>query len=96
MNLNTAKKYLRVDYDDEDEIIALEIEAAKEYVKNAVGLYDESNPLTELLVLTLVTDMYEKRSYTVATSEKCTRTVQSMVLQLQLQYGDDLNAEQYK
>lgn len=94
MDLNTVKKFLRVDYDDEDEIIKLEIEAAKEYIKNAVGIYVSSNPLMNLLLLTLVTDMFEKRSYTVGTNEKCTRTVAGMVLQLQLQYGDDEDAEQ--
>ena len=94
MDLSTVKHFLRVDFDDDDELISLEVEAGKEYIKNAVGVYNDTNPLMELLLLSIVTDLYEKRSYTISTDEKNTKTTRSMILQLQLQYGDDELAEQ--
>lgn len=84
------KKHLRVDFDDDDDLIALEKSAAEEYVKNAVGIYDDTNPLARLLVLFLVGEMYKNRQYSISVNDKNSYTVRSIVSQLQQdEYGGD-------
>ena len=84
------KKHLRVDFDDDDDLIALEKSAAEEYVKNAVGRYDDTNPLARLLVLFLVGEMYKNRQYSISVNDKNSYTVRSIVSQLQQdEYGGD-------
>lgn len=83
MELALVKKHLRVDFDDDDDLIALEKAAAEEYAKNAVGHYDDSDPLARLLVLFLVGEMYKNRQYSISVNDKNSYTVRSIVTQLQ-------------
>lgn len=85
MDIQSVKKFLHVDYDDDDELIELMISAAKDYIINAVGKYDDNKPLMRLLLLNLVTGMYDTRTYTISQTEKQQYTTNSIVLQLQLQ-----------
>ena len=84
MELEYVKSYLRVDFDDDDEYINLLITAAKDYIINAVGYWDENKALMKLLALTLISQMYEKRQYSIDTQEAPTYAIKSIVLQLQL------------
>ena len=83
MDLSVVKKHLRVDFDDEDDLITLEKQAAEEYVANAVGQYDDTNPLARLLVLFLVGEMYKNRQYSISVNDKNSYTVRSIISQLQ-------------
>lgn len=90
MTLDLIKQYLRVDYDDEDEVIALMQSAAEGYIINAVGKYDDTDPLARLLLLFLVGEMYKNRTYTVSVNEKNSYTVRSIIVQLQAdEWGDE-------
>lgn len=90
MELALVKKHLRVDFDDDDDLIALEKSAAEQYVANAVGSYDDTNALARLLVLFLVGEMYKNRQYSVSVNDKNSYTVRSIVTQLQQdEYGGD-------
>lgn len=89
MGLDYVKKFLRVDFDDDDTIITLEVEASKEYIKNAVGKYSEENPLMRLLLLAIVADMYENRSTTIAGNSKNNYIIRSIVNQLQCSEWSD-------
>ena len=91
MELATVKTHLRVDFDDDDTLIALEKSAAEKYVENAVGSYDDTNPLARLLVLFLVGEMYKNRQYSISVNDKTAYTVRSIIVQLQQdEYeGDD-------
>lgn len=91
MELATVKTHLRVDFNDDDALIALEQSAAEKYVENAVGNYDDTNPLARLLVLFLVGEMYKNRQYSISVNDKTAYTVRSIVVQLQQdEYeGDD-------
>lgn len=88
VSLELAKQQLRVDYDDEDELISAEIAAAEEYARNAVGDYNESDPLVRLLILAIVTELYQNRAVTI-TSGKVSDVVHSITTQLALKYGDE-------
>lgn len=90
MELSMVKKHLRVDFDDDDDLITLEKSAAEQYVANAVGSYDDTNALARLLVLFLVGEMYKNRQYSVSVNDKSSYTVRSIVTQLQQdEYGGD-------
>ena len=86
MDINTVKKYLRIDFDDDDEIINIVMSAAEEYIKGAVGRFDVSSGRMQLLYLNLISAMYEQRMFTVDTAnEKVSAIISSMILQLQLE-----------
>ena len=92
LNLSMIKKHIRVDFDDDDDLITLEKGAAEEYVANAVGKYDDTSNLARLLVLFLVGEMYKNRQYSISVNEKNSYTVRSIVTQLQqdeYEAGDD-------
>lgn len=86
MDMTVVKKYLRIDFDDDDEIIQLIMDAAKDYIKGAVGSFDITNPKVKLLYLRLVATMYENKLFTVDTSnDKVSWITSSIILQLQLE-----------
>ena len=86
MTLEEVKNFLKVDFDDDDSLITLQIEAAEEYITDAVGQYTESSARRKLLLLNIVSALYENRVYTIMqASEKVQYSLRSMVLQLQLE-----------
>lgn len=88
MELSYVKTFLKVDFDDDDEYISLLIDVAKEYVVDAIGKCDESIARVKLLMLVIITEMYENRSFTVDTAnQKAQYTIRSIINQLQ--HGDD-------
>lgn len=88
MELALVKKWLKVDFDDDDDLITLEKQAAEQYVVNAVGKYDDTDPLMRLLVLFLVGESYKNRTYSISVNDKNAYTVRSIVSQLQQdEYG---------
>lgn len=93
MDINAVKEYLRIDHDADDKIIGIMIEAAKEYIRSAVGRCDEANPKTKLLFYTLMQDFYENRVLTVKESDKqrLAHATNSIVLQLQAQLLQEEN-----
>lgn len=90
MELALVKKQLRVDYDDDDDLIQLEQAAAEEYITNSVGRYDDGKPLMQLLALFLVGEMYKNRQYSISVNDKNAYVVRSIITQLQQdEYGGD-------
>jgi len=85
LEITEVKKFLRVDFDEDDQYISLLMDAAKEYIIHAVGFYDETKALIKLIALTFISSLYEKRSYTVEEAgEKVSYILKSAILQLQL------------
>lgn len=87
MELESVKDYLRVDFQDDDEIIKVMMEAAKGYIESAVGKYDDSNPRANMLYLAVIQDLYDNRMLTITEQQK-KRTAymfSSIILQLQLE-----------
>ena len=88
MELSYVKTFLKVDFDDDNEYISLLIDVAREYVIDAIGRCDESIARVKLLMLVIITEMYENRSFTVDTAnQKAQYTIRSIINQLQ--NGDD-------
>lgn len=87
MTLEKVKEYLRVDGDDEDDLIKVMMEAAKEYIISAVGEYNEDDRTANVLFAAMVQNMYDNRELMQSDQQMKKRieyTFQSMILQLQL------------
>ncbi|QSB48769.1 head-tail connector protein [Parageobacillus toebii] len=87
ISLDEAKEWLRVDHNDEDNMIQMLIKAAEKYLKNATGnTFDSSNELAQLFCLVLVADWYENREMIGKVSDKIRHTVDSILAQLSYCY----------
>lgn len=85
MNYDEVKNYLRIDEDEDENLIKIMMSATEQYIKNAVGFYDENNAKMKMLYALVMQDFYENRILTVKESDKqrLTHVVSSIVLQLQ-------------
>lgn len=86
VTIDEAKKWLKVDFEEDDEDIQDLINAAEIYLFNATGIkFDNTNPLAKLYCRVLVTEWYENRSLMeeYRTSGKVRFILQSILLQLQ-------------
>jgi len=82
-----AKTYLRVDYTEDDTLIAMEIEAAEEYIKNATDkTFDSTNKLARLFCLMLVQNMYDQRAFSVSANEETSLLAKGFIFQLKYCY----------
>lgn len=74
MTLEEIKKYLRVDYEDDDDILSELLVVSEEYINSCVGTGYKSDEkaikLFNLLQKKLIYDMYEKRGTEIANSTK--------------------------
>lgn len=85
MELSEIKLFLKVDFPDDDLYIILLKDVAIEYVVDALGAFNEKRAKQKYLALTLIQDMYEKRSYVVdGKDEKLKYTINSIIMQEQL------------
>ena len=87
MTIETVKDYLRVDGDDDDGLISLMMETAKEYIVSAVGEYDEEDKTANLLFCAIVHNMYDNRELMQSDIQQRKRIEYmfgSIILQLQL------------
>lgn len=84
MELNYIKGFLKVDFDEDDEYITLLSGVAEKYIEAATGKCDYNDPRVKLLALVIITELYEKRSYSVEKAgEKAQYTIRSIISQLQ-------------
>ena len=89
LTLESVKNYLRVDFDDDDTLIEMMMDTAKEYIKDAVGAFDETKPRHNMILLAVVAHLYENRLLQGQSSGKITRIINSMLLQERLDYGEE-------
>lgn len=90
LELEETKKYLKVDFDDEDILIESLISASELYIKNATGKdFGHNNPLAVLYCKVLVYEWYKDKSLMAESkvSEKVKFTLQSILVQLQYMEG---------
>ena len=89
MTLAEIKNYLRVDGDEEDDLIELMMSAAEEFIVAAVGRFDETKKRACILYQVVVQDMYDNRRMVTDGSSKYTvgqqyrNLITSLVRQLQ-------------
>ena len=90
MELEDIKSYLRIDGDEEDSLLRTMIDAGKEFIRSAVGEYDDTDSTAQVLLAAVVQNMYDNRELMQSEQQVKKRieyTFQSMVLQLRMKYG---------
>lgn len=92
MTLEEIKSYLRIDYEDDDEILVNLIEVSEEYIDSCVGTAYKSNEkaikLANLLQKKLITDMFENRGTEISNSSK-RDTIVSTILEKLSNYSEE-------
>lgn len=61
MDLQQVKQFLRVDFDDDDDLINFFIEISKKYVTDGFSNYDENNATHKLFLIKAVKALYDNR-----------------------------------
>lgn len=62
LTLDDVKKYLRVDFDDDDALISGLMAATDDYLTASVGAgYDKESERAKILSLILISDLYDNR-----------------------------------
>lgn len=93
LTLQEVKSFLRVDFEEDDAYINMLINISETYLDIQVGVnYKNDTKLTELakiLKLKYISDMYENRGTTIATSTKTDSFINSILIQLSL-VGDTI------
>lgn len=87
VSMETLKKYLRVDYSDDDDVIQLMLDAVLDEMEELIPNFDRSNPTNRqhLLIYSYVKELYDSDRGNITTSqEKLRFTVQSMMLKEKL------------
>ena len=88
LTLEEAKKYLRVDGNEEDDLIASFVTAAEIYIKNSTSKNVElKSELAKLAARILISHWYENRE-AVGKAEQLAFSLQSILVQLQYCVGD--------
>lgn len=90
LNLGEAKKYLRVDYEDEDEDIQSLLDAAEKYLINAGCTLNVDDEEAKLAIKMLVVHWYENRE-PIGTASKLAYGLQSLIAQLKYCYDNTIN-----
>lgn len=85
--LDEVKDYLRVDDDSDDAQITSMMEFAKNFVIEAVGVFDEENPTAVMLAKAVTQDVYDHRELMQSDQQQkksMEYLYKSMILQLQV------------
>lgn len=80
VDLTKAKKYLRIDYDEDDEFIRSLIAAAKIYMENACGEFT-STDLTDLAILILVEHWNDNRTMIGKVNDELKHNIDAIIFQ---------------
>ena len=84
MDIETVKNYLRVDYDDDDELILLMLDAVLDEMSELIKDFDRDAPTNrqKLLILAYVKELYDSRGKITASNgqEKMRYVVQSLMM----------------
>lgn len=89
LTLNDVKNHLRIDleYKSEDDYLNLLVDTAREYIIEAVGECDEEKARVKIVMLSIITNLYDTRDITNKDEEKNRRVINSIIMQLQI--GDN-------
>lgn len=86
--LYIVRKFARIDETEEDDVVSIMIGAAKEMIADAVGSYDTKSSRHKLLMLSIVSTLYDNRSYASGEAQqKAQYVLKTMLHQLQIEEG---------
>lgn len=86
LTLTEVKNYLRVDFSDDDALIASLMSVADEYLKSSVGAtYDNTSERAKILLLLVISDLYDNRGLSDKASGNVRKLVDDFSLQMRLE-----------
>lgn len=86
LTVTDVKKFLRVDFSDDDALITALMGAADEYLKGSVGeLYDNTSERAKTLSLIVIADLYDNRGISDKASGNVRKLIDDFALQLRLE-----------
>lgn len=82
MRLETVKQYMRVDYDDDDEIITLLIETVLDELAELIPDFKRESPTNrqKVLIMTSVKELYDNREKRTDKPELLRTAISSMLI----------------
>lgn len=82
MDIKELKEYLRVDFDDDDAVIQLMLDAVLDEMDEVIPTFDRDAPTNrqKLLIFAYVKEVYDGRGNMTASQEKLRYAVHSMML----------------
>lgn len=82
MDIEQVKAYIRVDYEDDDALIQLLMDAVTDEMKELIPKFDPESPTNrqKVLICAYVKELYDERGNTTASQEKIRYAVQSLML----------------
>lgn len=85
MDINEVKTFLRIDEDEDENILFIMMQTAEEYIKDSVGFFEPENNKMKILFWLVIQDFYENRVLVVKETDKqrLSYVVSSIVMQLQ-------------
>lgn len=83
MELDQIKEYLRVDYDDDDSVITLILNAVLDELQEMLPSFERASPTNrqQLLICAYVKDLYDNRGNVTQKQEQLKYSIQSLLLQ---------------
>lgn len=84
--LTDVKPYLRVDYDDDDGLIQLMIDAVTDEMAELIPTFDAEAPTNrqQILMMSYVKELYDNRGNTAASPDNLRYAIQSILLKERL------------
>lgn len=89
VSLETVKHYLRVDFPDDDALIGIMMDTAKQYIRDGIGAFEPENPKHNMILLAVVAHLYENRQLQGQSAGKIMHVIRSMMWQERLNYEED-------
>lgn len=82
MDLKQVKAYIRVDYDEDDELIQLMLDAVIDEMQELIPKFDAEKPTNrqKILICAYVKELYDERGNTTASQERIRYAVRSLML----------------
>lgn len=92
VTLAEAKAYLKIEIDDDDEMLAMKIEVAEAYLTGATGqtYAPDTDVLAKLYCLMLTQHLYDNRTLVITGNENLSTTASAIMLQLQCKVDETL------
>lgn len=88
LTLEEVKSYLKIDYEDEDNLLGRLIITADEYLKSSVGkAYDNTSERAKTLSLIIIGDLYGNRGLTEKPSNNTRKLIEDFTFQMRVELG---------